>query len=132
MRQEGETPLEVEQVSGPVRVRIGLPERHTDERAAVVLDGERTEVRVELEQDRHAPLVMRVRPRDAVVELPDLGLTYAAGLRVPLEEHLEARRAGYRTRRIRVRVGGAATRASYWSPSPRRSSCARSLPMRNR
>ena len=112
VRVEGATPLEIEQVSGPVRVRIGLPERHTDERAVVVLDGARTEVRVELEQDRHAPIVMRVRPRDAVVELPDLGLTYAAGLRVPLGEHLvEARRAGYRTRRIRVRVGGRGGRA---------------------
>ncbi|MEE4299640.1 MAG: SUMF1/EgtB/PvdO family nonheme iron enzyme [Pseudomonadales bacterium] len=104
-RQQGVTPLELEYVTGPVLVRMGLAERHEAEHRVLVLDGRTTEVNLDLARDPHGELRVDVSPRDAEVRLPDLDIVYAPGVRVPVAEHLiEIARAGYETRRIRFRV----------------------------
>lgn len=104
-RQDGVTPLEIEHVTGSVIVRMGLEERHASERRVLVLDGQTTEVSLDLARDPHGDVRVDVVPRDARVRLPDLDLSYAPGVRVPIGEHLiEISRAGYETRRIRFRV----------------------------
>ena len=112
-RVDGVTPLEIEHPTGPVLVRMGLPERRAREQRVIVLDGETTELRLELARDPHGALTVRRTPADATVRFPDLDIAYAPGVRVPVGEHvIEVARAGWETRRIRFRVREGTNRAT--------------------
>jgi formylglycine-generating enzyme required for sulfatase activity len=112
-RVDGVTPLELEYRTGPVEVRMGLPERRPRDQRVIVLDGETTELRLELARDPHGELRVRVTPADATVRLPDLDVAYTPGVRVPVGEHVvEVARRGWETRRIRFRVREGRNRAT--------------------
>jgi serine/threonine-protein kinase PpkA len=113
VRQTGVTPLEVEVESGPAVVRMGLAERRVQEKEVIVLPDQIVTANLSLDMDPHGTLVVSVSPADARVRLPDLGIDYSPGVRVPIGEQLiEVSRTGFETMQIRydVRYGDNRTR----------------------
>jgi len=112
-RQPGVTPMEVEVVSGPTVVRMGLSERRVREKEVIVLPDQTVTANLSLDMDPHGALVVSVSPADARVRLPELDIDYSPGVRVPIGEQLiEVSRSGFETMRIRfnVRYGDNRTR----------------------
>jgi formylglycine-generating enzyme required for sulfatase activity len=99
------TPAELRLTAGEHRIRMGLPERRPVEQIVVLDSGSRQEVTLTLDMDPHGSLTVTTRPTDARVSLPDLGVAYQPGVRIPIGEHLiEVSRPGYTTSRIRFEV----------------------------
>jgi formylglycine-generating enzyme required for sulfatase activity len=105
VRQDGVTPMTVKVPTGPVTVRMGLDERRPMEKNVIVLPDQTLDVSLELNIDPHGSLTVSTSPVDARVRLPELGLAYEPGVRVPIGEQLiEVSRSGYETQRIRFDV----------------------------
>jgi len=105
-RVPGTTPLTVTLESGYHDVTMGMAERRSTAEQVLVNAGERRELRLDLDMDPHGSLVIATVPADARVRLPDAGIDYRPGVRLPMGEHrVQVSRAGYRTADVRLEVG---------------------------
>ncbi len=104
-RRDGTTPLLLELESGEHHIAMGMDERRSAEATALVVAGEQSTLRLDLNIDPHGTLVVQTVPAGAGVRLPGTDTEYRPGVRLPIGEYrVQVGHPGYRTRDVRLRV----------------------------
>ena len=94
--------------AGQVKVKLGAPEHRPLAVEVVIPKDGLARLQRRLERIAYGTLTLELEPADATVTLPDLGLRYRSGVRLPHGAHrVIVRKEGYREAEQTVEVSGA-------------------------
>ena len=94
--------------AGQVKVKLGAPEHRPLSVEVVIPKDGLARLQRKLEKIVYGSLTLELEPSDAMVTLPDLGLRYRPGVRLPQGAHrVIVRKRGYREASQTVQVSGA-------------------------
>ena len=94
--------------AGQLKVKLGAPDHRPLSVEVVVPKDGLARLQRTLKRIAYGSLTLDLEPRDATVTLPDLGLRYRAGVRLPQGAHrVIVRKEGYREAEQTVEVSGA-------------------------
>ena len=94
--------------AGQVKVRLGAPEHRPLTVEVVIPKDGLTRLQRKLEKVAYGTLTLDLEPSDATVTLPNLGLRYRSGVRLPQGAHrVIVRKKGYREADRTIQVSGA-------------------------